>query len=435
MNKPIPTPPPQIGLRALGAMLREGHPLAAMQIFHDELGDIFRPQLPGFKPVVMAGPEAAHFVLVEARDELRWRIETDPVTRLLRHGVLVEDGESHDQLRRMMSPALHKRMLATYQLEMLAATNQVTASWPASGEVDMLVEMRKIALLILNQTLFRVDFSPEMHRLWKAVLGVIRYISPGLWMLWKEAPRSQYRGYIQQMDGYLHRIIQLRKQQLESNPIEANDMLSVLILAGLDDELVRDQLLTMLIAGHDTSTALLAWALYLLGAHPEALHQVQAEVEQGLGDQPPAQEHLANFNYLDQVIQEALRLYPPIHLGSRRAARDLEYQGYRIPAGERVIYSIYLTQRHKAHWEEPHRFKPERYSSGSRKSSYTWLAFGGGPRNCIGAAFGQLEARLVLARVLQCFKLELVEKHVRLHMGATLEPHPGVRMRVQRTRL
>ncbi|UCH58612.1 MAG: cytochrome P450, partial [Anaerolineales bacterium] len=131
------------------------------------------------------------------------------------------------------------------------------------------------------------------------------------------------------------------------------------------------------------------------------------------------------------VIQETLRLYPPIHLGSRLAAGDLVYQDYLIPAGERVIYSIYLTQRHKAYWKNPHDFIPERHGTGQKRAAYAWLAFGGGPRNCIGAAFGQFEARLVLARILQNFQVELVERHVRPHMGATLEPHPGVRMHVK----
>ncbi len=133
------------------------------------------------------------------------------------------------------------------------------------------------------------------------------------------------------------------------------------------------------------------------------------------------------------MIREALRLYPPIHLGSRLAAADLEFDGYHIPRGERVIYSIYLTQRHPAYWEQPDEFSPERHARGAAKPEpYAWLAFGGGPRNCMGAAFGQAESALVLAYILRVFDLELVERGVHPHMGATLEPRPGVRMRVHR---
>jgi len=432
MVKPIPTPSPQTGLRALGAMLREKHPLAALQVFHAEMGDVFRIQLPGFTPVVMVGPHTAHFVLVDARHDLRWRNEDDPVTGLLNHGVLVEDGDTHDYLRRLMNPSLHRQMLEGYQHDMLVATDQVISSWDHGSVRDMLVEMRKIALLILNKTLYSVDYTPEIKRLWSSVLGVIRYISPGVWMVWRGAPRIGYRRYIKRMDEYLFKIIRLRRDQMERAQDFHPDLLSALIANGLEDNLIRDQLLTMLIAGHDTSTALLAWTTYLLGARPEIMRRVQDEIDQVMIGEDSLLNKLNSFKLLNMAIQEALRLYPPIHLGSRIAARDLTYLDYTILAGERVIYSIYLTQRHHAYWENPNEFIPERHITTNRPTPYTWLAFGGGPRNCIGAAFGQLEAKIILSRILSKYDLILVERYVRPHMGATLEPHPGVRVRIER---
>lgn len=428
-SRPIPTPDSQTGLRALQAMLGERHPLAALQVFHDELGDVFRIQLPGFTPVVLVGPQAARFVLVEERGELLWRNEADPVVALLRHGLLVEDGQAHDDLRRLMNPALHRRMLERYLAEMIQAVDQVTSHWHDGDVVDMLVEMRKIALLILVGTLFGADFQPELQPLWQPILDSIRFISPGIWMVWHDAPRPQYRSGLQRLDDYLYRLI--RERRALGDFRDAPDLLGTLIASGMTDDLIRDQLLTMLIAGHDTSTALLSWALFLLGSHPQAYQRAQDEVDAFNFSGQVTIEQLSGLRYLDSVIREALRLYPPIHLGSRLAATDLDYQGYRIPAGERVIYSIYLTQRHRGHWQDPHRFLPERHASGGQKTPYTWLAFGGGPRNCIGAAFGQVEAKLVLATVLRRFDLQLVERHVRPHMGATLEPHPGVRMRLK----
>jgi len=197
--KPIPLPTPQAGLLALQAMLRDGHPLAALQVFQRELGDVFRINLPGFTPVVMAGPQAARFVLVEGRADLRWRTESDPVTALLRHGVLVEDGPAHDALRSQMNPALHRRMLEGYLHAMYAAVDQVCEDWRPGVVVDMLVEMRKIALLILMRTLFQADFTPELRRLWRAVLDCIGYISPGISVIWRAPPRPQYREGSRQM--------------------------------------------------------------------------------------------------------------------------------------------------------------------------------------------------------------------------------------------
>ncbi len=426
----IPTPTPEAGLKALKALLRERNPLAAMQVFHAEMGDVFRLNLPGFKPVVMVGPTAARFVLVQGRQELRWRNEEDPVVRLLRHGVLVEDGEEHDRLRRLMNPSLHRRMLDGYVETMVSCTDQVTANWKPENAYSMLDEMRKIALLILTRTLFRVDYTPELKRLWNAVLGVIGYISPGAWMLWRGIPRPQYQKAIRRLDEYLYRIIALRREELQQGRGNTDDLLSGLLLSGMDDELARDQLLTMLIAGHDTSTALLAWTLALLGQHPLWMRKILDEVETVLDGKPPSPAKLNDLVLLGLVIQEALRLYPPIHLGSRLAARELDYQGFRIPAGERVIYSIYLTHRHPEYWEDPHEFKPERHKTGIKHVPYSWLAFGGGPRNCLGAAFGQVEAKVVLARIFQQYELELLDRRVHPHMGATLEPRPGVRMRV-----
>jgi cytochrome P450 len=232
------------------------------------------------------------------------------------------------------------------------------------------------------------------------------------------------------MDDYQFHLIRARRNA----PDRGDDLLSLLVaIPGLSDDLIRDQLLTMLIAGHDTSTALLAWTLYLLGRHPEALARLQAEIDTVLGDRAPGYQELKQLHYLEQVIKESLRLYPPIHLGQRIAAADLIFQDYHIPAGTRVIYSIYLTHRDQNYWPEPARFDPERFSleKNQRQTPHTYIPFGGGVRNCIGAGFGLVEAKVVLARLIQQFELTLIEGRVHPHLGATLEPRPGVMMRIR----
>jgi len=397
------------------------------------MGDIFRLSLPGFKPVVLVGPEANRFVLVTARNHFLWRPEGDPVTRLLRHGVLVQDGEEHDTLRRIMNPALHRRRLPGYVEAMWRYTDQVSATWNPSAPVDMLVEMRRIALLILMGTLFKVDFAPDLDRLWPAILRILNYISPSFWLVWRSVPRPGYRDAQRHIDDYLYRVIRARRAAVG----EADDLLGLLVTTpGMSDDLIRDQLLTMLIAGHDTSTALLSWALYLLGSHPALMARAQAEVDSVLGEDAPDFTRLERLVYLERVVKETLRLYPPIHIGNRTAAIDLEFQGYRIPAGTRVVYSIYLTHRHPHHWPEPEQFDPDRFTSEQDRGRkpYIYLPFGGGPRNCIGAAFAEVEAKVILARILQTFDLRLIHTKVRPHMGATLEPRPGVIMLAQRRR-
>jgi cytochrome P450 len=427
----IPLPNNRVSLHALRALLQQRNILAALEVFHAELGDVFQIPLPGFNPVMLAGPEANRLVLVDQRGDLRWRAEQDPITRLLRHGVLVEEGDSHDSLRRQINPALHRRALEHYVEAMWQCTDSVINDWHAAATpLDMLVETRKIALLVLTKTLFSVDFEPELRRLWQAILRTLRYISPGMWVVWRDVPRAGYQRALKQMDDYLYQIIRLRRESKSPD----NDVLGLLIASGMPDALIRDQLLTMIIAGHDTSTALLSWALYVLSSRPDIQSQVQQEVDAVLGSSPPDHARIGELHYLDQVMNETLRLYPPIHLGSRIAASDMEFQGFRIPAGRRVLYSIYLTHRDARYWHNPTAFDPERFSAEQvrQRPPYTFLPFGGGPRNCIGMAFAQVEAKVVLARVLQKFDLVFTGHPVRLHMGATLEPHPGVRVKVRR---
>lgn len=431
--KTIPHAPPTTGLRALRAILRERSVLPAMQVFHAELGDVFRMQMPGFAPVVMVGPQACHFVLVEARDALHWRIPRQPIVRLLERGVLVEDGDLHDQMRRKLNPALHKQMTAQYVEAMVARTDQVTAGWAADTPVDLLVEVRRMALLILMDTLFAVDYTPQMARLWDAVLVLMGYISPGLWLIWNSVPRPGYARARAQVDAYFFALIAQRRAEIARDPdTPRTDMLSALILSDLDDQLIRDQMMTMLTAGHDTATAALAWVFHLLGQHPDTLTQVQAEVDTVLAGTPPDAASIWRLTYLGQVIDEALRLYPPAHLGGRTAARELEFDGYHLPAGTRVLYSIFLTQRHPAYWDDPHAFNPERFAPGVKRQPYTYLPFGGGARACIGMQYAQVEMRAVLARVLQGYTLRSLERPVHLHMGATIEPRPGVWMQMAR---
>lgn len=425
---PIPKPDGKTSLRALQAMRREKSVLAALSLFHDALGDVFRVGVGAFQPVFMVGADACHFVLVDGRGDLRWRSEGDAITRLLHNGLLVIDGDLHDTLRRQMNPALHKQMLAGYADAMIRCTDRVLDTWRPGETRDLLHEMRKIAMLIVMETLFSTDFTPQLESLWDAVIATVRYISPGVWMLWSDAPRPGFRAKLDKMDAYLYGIIRERRAQPRTDA--QHDLLDLLISAGLDDVLIRDQVLTMIIAGHDTSTSLLAWAMVLLGQHPDAMAKLHRETDTVFGAELPSFTHLPALRYTGAVADETLRLYPPAHLGSRIAAVDLTYNGYTIPAGTRVVYSIYLTQRHKAHWNQPDAFIPERFLNDKRPEPYTWLPFGGGARTCIGMAFGQQEAKLVLARVFQRFQFTLLQPDVHVHMGAALEPRPGVLMRV-----
>ncbi|MBX3052248.1 MAG: cytochrome P450 [Caldilineaceae bacterium] len=426
------------GLAVLRAMGRDRSLLAGLAAMRQHLGNAFQITLPGFKPIVFVGPETNRHILVTGRDDFLWRTESDPVTKLLRHGLLVEDGESHDCLRGVMEPTLQRAQVNGHIDAFWECTTTVTDGWTDGDTVDMLVEMRKAALLILMETLFAVDFRPDLERLWRPILASIEYISPGAWLVWPGAPRASRKAELAELDDYLYTIIRERRASCAETGQTGDDLLSVLVAhPAMDDDLIRDQLLTMLIAGHDTSTALLAWALFMLGVHPDALAQATAEARAVLGPAPPTPEQLKELSFLDTVIKETLRLYPPIHVGNRRAGHDTEVEGYPVPQDNRVMYSIYLSHRDPEHWEQPDDFCPARFDrseKGGTPPAFAYVPFGGGPRNCIGATFAQVEAKAVLGKILYDFDLELLPGRVHEHMGATLEPRPGVKMRVWRSR-
>ncbi len=405
---------PETGRAAMRALIKEGSPLGPLKVMAEHVGRFFQIPIPGFRPYVVFGAEANRKVLVTERDKVRWR-NTDPVTDLLRRGVLVTDGEEHDRYRELMEPPLHPSRLASYTNLMIEQTDRVSSTWKDGQIVDMLVESRKIALLIIMQTLFTRDAWDDLPHIWNPILKAIKFISPGMWIIWRNLPRFGFGKPLRELDDYLFGIIQERRKKKEGEA----DLLQHLIDAGLSDDVIRDQMLTMLIAGHDTSTALLAWTFALIGQHPDIHTRLLKEVDS-----------LDKSPLLDQVIKESLRLYPPIHIGNRRVAEQMEFSEGSIPAGQRMFYSIYLTHRDPAIWDNAEKFCPERFAHGRKTPPFSYVPFGGGPRACIGAAFGQAEARLVLARLLQTHTFEFTNHKIHAHMGATLEPRPGVRMKV-----
>lgn len=424
MNHMISNISSETGRAALSALFREGSPLGPLKVMAAYVGRFFQIPIPGFRPFVVFGPEANRKVLVTERDKVLWR-NTDPVSDLLRRGVLVTDGEEHDHYRKLMEAPLHPSQLSTYSQMMIEQTDRVTSQWKDGDMVDMLVEGRKIALLIIMQALFSKDVWDDLPRIWTPILKAIQYISPGLWIIWRRMPRLGYGKALRELDDYLYGMIEERREKKEERKVESrkSDLLQHLIDAGLSDDVIRDQMLTMLIAGHDTSTALVAWTFALLGQHPEIYRRVVQAVDSM--DRPPL---------LDQVIKESLRLYPPIHIGNRRMAEEMHFAEGTIPAGERMFYSIYLTHRDPSIWEDAETFCPERFAHGRKTPPMAYVPFGAGSRACIGAAFGQAEARLVIAQLLRTYTFEFTNHRIHAHMGATLEPHPGVRLMVTRRR-
>ncbi len=424
-----PLPPfssARTGMRALRALMGAGGPLAALDEVRRDLGEVFQLPIPGFRPIVASGPAAARLVFLEARDRLSWRLPQDPVARLLRHGLLVVDGPAHDHPRAVIDQALHRRRMAEYLAAMLRGGAHLTAGWGREGVADVSARAREATLLILAEALFGVDLRPDLERLRQPIHRTLAYISPGPWLVWPGVPRPGYAAARRALDGYLYQLIAARRAAPRA------DLVSDLIAAGLDDEAARDQLLTLLIAGHDTSTALLAWSLHELAEHPAIQARARAEVDTVAGEDALTPAHIGQLEYLDWIIKETLRLHPPIHVGNRRIVDDLCLGGRRLPAGRRLLFSIYLTHHDPAVWPAPERFDPERFAPGApRRPALSYVPFGAGPRFCLGAVFAEWEAKAVLAQVLRGYEFSPApgKPRPRPHMGATLEPRPAVWLR------
>jgi cytochrome P450 len=222
MHKPLPTAGPETGLTVLKGLARDRSLLTAMEIMRDEVGPAFQITLPGFRPAVLVGPDSNRQIMVSRREHFRWRSPSDPVTKLLRHGVLVEDGEKHDCLRAQMEPVLQKSQVVQHIPAMQATTDRVLADWADGSVRDMLVEMRRVALLIFMGTLLDVEFGPDLERMWGPILRTIKYISPGLWIVWPDVPRPGYQKALAQMDDYLFGIIRDRRRRLETGRLETD---------------------------------------------------------------------------------------------------------------------------------------------------------------------------------------------------------------------
>jgi cytochrome P450 len=249
-------------------------------------------------------------------------------------------------------------------------------------------------------------------------------------------PRNgRFRRALNRVDRIVYRMIDDRR----SGRVHADDLLGMLLEArdeqgrGMCDEQLRDEVMTVFLAGHETTANALAWTLYLIARHPLVEERLRDEVDRVLGGRTPALPDLAGLPYVKMVLEEGLRLYPPAWAFGRQAIAEDEIGGYRIEKGAGVLVSPWLTHRHPAFWDEPERFDPERFSPerSAGRPRFAYLPFGGGPRQCIGNEFALLEGQLVLAMIVQSFNLQLAQGYrAELEPVVTLRPKGGLPMTV-----
>jgi cytochrome P450 len=367
----------------------------------------------------------------------------------LGRGLLTSEGETWRRHRRIMAPAFDPRSVAGYVPVMTEITQGLLAKWdelPPSSEVDVAAAMMHATLHIISRAMFSSD-SDEIVDVVEG--GVSRYqttVRPSLldllhvpeWLTHIVAPQPT-DGIFDEFDKSVDRLLTARGREPDAEP---KDLLARLLAArdsetggGMTAAEVRDQVVTIFMAGHETTAQALSWTWYLLSQHPAEEAKLHRELAMVLGGRPPRHEDLANLRYTRMVIEESMRLYPPAHTIARQPVAADELLGHRIPAGAEVLIVPWLLHRKPSLWEradcfEPERFAPERSAARPR---FAYIPFGGGPRICIGAAFAMEEAMVILGTIAQRYRLRLKPGHVVEPQGLiTLRPRYGLRMILER---
>jgi cytochrome P450 len=409
-----------------------------------EFGDVVPVRLGPHRALLIYHPDAIEEVLVtKSRDFLK-----SPGVRLLRpllgNGLLLSEGDVWLRQRRLVQPAFHRQRVAAYGEVMTAYAERRLVDWKDGQVLDVHAEMMALTQAIVAKTLFDADVSDEAYAIGDACHVLMHAHAARLRSAirlpqWVPTPANLRSGRaILRLDQVVYGIIAARRRSGE----DRGDLLSLLLHAQdaddgtrMTDQQVRDEVMTLFLAGHETTAAALSWTWYLLAQHPEVDARLVEELRAVLGDRAPAVPDLPRLKYTEMVVSESLRLYPPAYGVGRQAAKPTEVAGYPLAPGVMVIMPTWAVHRDARWFATPEAFRPERWADppSQRLPRYAYFPFGGGPRQCIGSAFAMMEVVLLLATIAQRFRLTLVPgQRVTATPYVTLRPEPGIRMLLAR---
>ncbi len=403
-------------------------------------GDLYRVQTRDGALFVARHPDHLRDVLVtHAAKYTKQHTAFRQIARVLGEGLLTSDGDDWQRQRRMVQPAFARSRMEGYAAAMVDEATRAVGGW-RDGEVrELSSDMMELTLRVVSRTLFGHDAGGDVNDVARAMKDFQSLASrPDRPPAGAPAPwRRRLERSVETLDRIIHDIIAKRRAAGAAG--EGDDLLQRLIDAvdeegdggGLTTREMRDQLVTLFLAGHETTSHALTWTLYLLSQHPEVEAKLHAELDAVLGDRAPTLSDLDALPYTEQVLKESLRLYPPVYMVARKAAEDTAIGGHAVPRGSEVVLWIYLTHRDPRWFPEHAAFKPERFAPEAEAAlpKHAWLPFGAGPRACIGRAFAMMEAKLLLAVMAQRYRLALVPGHpVEVLPRVTLVPKHGMKM-------
>jgi cytochrome P450 len=419
-------------------------PLPLLLSAYEEFGPIFSLRLLHSRVVFMLGAEANHFVTVAHPENFHWRESSfGDLIPLLGDGLLTVDEDYHDRARAIMMPAFHREQVAAATEAMAIEADAAIGTLPVGEVVDVYEWMRNLAMRIAMRALLGLDpdeagkgAAAAEH--FERALG---YYGVDFHLRLLRGPGSPWRKLVRSravLDEIVFGEIARRRAEPDAG---RRDILSLLVRARgaggeeFSDREIRDQAMTLMFAGHDTSTSTLTFMLHELARHPEVVRRLGEEQDDVLGGaSPTAQQLEKEMPYLEMVLDEVLRLYPPAWIGPRRATAEYGFGGYTVPRDAYVNYCSWASHRLPEVFPDPEAFIPERFTR-ERKAALprgAYVPFGGGSRICIGKRFGQTEVKLVATKLLQRLRMEaLPGRTVTIRQMPTLSPRDGLRMRVK----
>ena len=409
-----------------------GDPLGAMRRWRDEFGDFVPIRFGPFRAHLAFGPGEVTEVLATHAKDYRKSLGTRALKPVLGEGLLTGEGESWLHARRIIAPAFHRERVAGYGSAIVAAAEAQMASWKADATVDMSAEMAALTLRIIARVLFDADVTPsigEIARLGGEIqdhyfdrFNSMRFLIPA-WLPTQGNRRLARNA--RRLDRIVAELIAERDRDEDRG-----DVLSMLLRARdeqgrpLAERAIRDHLVTLLLAGHETTALALTWALLLLAAHADARSRLEEELRAVLAGREPRADDVPRLRYTGAVINETLRLRPSAYATGREAVRATSIDGRRLPKRHVVFVSMSATHRDPRFFDEPDAFRPERWLEGleRRLPRGAYFPFGLGPRMCVGSAFAILEATLLLATVAQRWRFEPDVADPGVRPGITLRP-------------
>ncbi len=419
------------------------NPVAFLEGMARAYGDLCQFRLGPQRTFLVNNPEAIRDILVTHQGNFVKSRALKRLKILLGEGLLTSEGEFHMRQRRLAQPAFHRGRLAGYAAIMTGCAVQARDRWAPGETVDMSHEMMRVTLAIVARTLFSADVEGEAGEIGESLTAILRMFNllmlPGAgalrWLPTRAGRRFQKAR--KRLDRTIYGLIEERRKSGE----DRGDLLSMLLAAtgedgggGMSDGQVRDEAMTLFLAGHETTANALTWTLYLLSQNPACERRLHEEIDAALGGGPPGFDDLPRLPYTEMVLAESMRLYPPAWGVGRLALEDYRIGEWRVPAGSVLLMSSWVTHRDPRWWPDPERFDPERWRPEAKEArpKFSYFPFGGGSRLCIGERFAWMEGALVLATIAQQWRPRLVPGHPVEPQGLiTLRPRYGMKMTLE----